>query len=695
MNRILLGLLAIVVCTQLTACLSSDNKPDTPIVSTPQYGKDRSGVNSVFLTWTPVTRATYYKISKDPTGSSVYTPICQGNDPAATFCVDTFSNLIDLASVRYKIFACNSGGCTVTEPVAVYSTIKTDAPAVSTKYAKNPNQVLLEWPSLPRAAYYTISKDPTGSSGYAPICQSDTPVATFCLDTFSNVSDLVNAIYKVSACNSGGCVESAPIKAFSTQSIAYLKSDATTKGDILGYSMAISGDGTTLAVGGPGEGSGSGAVHVFSRDSAGVWVQQALLQASNLGSGDQFGSSLAVSVDGNTIAVGAPKEDSSATGFNGNQSDESATDSGAVYVFTRTTNNNVSTWSQQAYLKASNTEAGDDFGYSLALSDSGNTLAVGADFEDSSAIGINGDQADNGTQNSGAVYVFTRNSTAWSQQAYLKASNTGAQDAFGYSLGLSGDGNILAVGAVGEDSNAIGVDSIQTDNSAPNSGAVYVFVRSGGIWSQQAYIKSSNTDTNDVFGSSIALSLDGNTLAVGAIQESSNATGVNGNQSDNSKQNSGAVYVFTRAATTWSQQAYLKASNADSFDGFGFSVSLSQDGSALAVGAPLEDSFATGVNGDQSDNQAVQSGAVYLFTRTSSNWIQKSYIKASNTGGYVDFSTNPATVGGAQFGYSAAISADGASLAVGALNEGSKAKGINGDQSDFSGAPRSGAAYVY
>ena len=458
---------------------------------------------------------------------------------------------------------------------------------------------------------------------------------------------------------------------------------------------ALSGDGTTLAVGGPGEDSGAGAVHIFTRDSAGVWVQQYLLQATNAGADDQFGFSLAVSVDGNTVAVGAPNEDSSSTGINGSESNETSTDSGAVYVFTRSTTNSGSTWSQQAYIKASNTETGDDFGYTLALSDSGNTLAVGAYFEDSSATGINGNQTDNSIQNSGAAYVFTRSSSTWSQQAYLKASNTGAQDAFGYSLGLSGDGNTLAVGAVGEDSNSTGVDGVQTDNSASDSGAAYMFVRSGVNWSQQAYIKASNTDANDVFASSIALSLDGNTLAVGAIKESSSATGVNGDDKNNDKEWSGAVYVFTRTATAWSQQAYLKSSNSDVRDSFGFSVSLSHDGNALAVGAPLEDSFTKGVNGDQSDNQAGQSGAVYLFTRTSSNWIQKSYIKASNTGGYVDFSTNPATGGGAQFGYSAAISADGASLAVGALNEGSKAKGINGDQSDFSGAPRSGAAYVY
>ena len=315
---------------------------------------------------------------------------------------------------------------------------------------------------------------------------------------------------------------------------------------------------------------------------------------------DLFGYS--VSLSGDTLAVGAVGEASNTTGVNGSQSDNSASWSGAVYIFTRS----GTTWSQQAYLKASNTGAGDRFGHSVSLS--GDTLAVGAPNEDSIGTGVNGDQSDSTlTIMSGAVYVFTRSGTTWSQQAYLKASNTGAGDSFGDSVSLLGD--TLAVGAGGENSNATGMNGNQSDYSASESGAVYVFTRNGTTWSQQAYLKASNTERGDSFGYSVSLS--GDTLAVGARGEASSATGVNGSQSYNSRTiESGAVYVFTRSGTTWSQQAYLKASNTGRDDRFGFSVSLS--GSRLAIGADREDSSATGINGDQKDDGATESGAVYV-----------------------------------------------------------------------------------
>ena len=265
------------------------------------------------------------------------------------------------------------------------------------------------------------------------------------------------------------------------------------------------------------------------------------------------------------------------------------------------------------YFKASNTNGDDFFGQSVSLSDDGSTLAVGASFEASSATGINGSQTDNTASGAGAVYVFTRSGTTWSQQAYLKASNTEGDDRFGITVSLSGDGNTLAVGAPSEDSNATGINGDQADNSKSSAGAVYVFTRSGTTWSQQAYIKASNTDGGDTFGSTISLSDDGNTLAVGASTEDSNATGINGDQADNSVPKAGAVYVFTRSGTTWSQQAYIKASNTDGGDTFGSTISLSDDGNTLAVGASTEDSNATGINGDQADNSVPKAGAVYLY----------------------------------------------------------------------------------
>jgi hypothetical protein len=201
-------------------------------------------------------------------------------------------------------------------------------------------------------------------------------------------------------------------------------------------------------------------------------------------------------------------------------------------------------WTQQAYLKASNAESGDSFGFSVALS--GETLAVGAYGEDSGTVGINpaGGQVDNSASASGAAYVFVRTGTTWTQQAYLKASNAQSGDSFGFSVALSGD--MLAVGAWGEDSDAIGVNPAggQSSNKAGIAGAVYVFVQTGTTWIQQTYLKASNTGTGDYFSTSVALSPD--TLAVGAYCEASSAIGVNpaGGQSDNSAFGAGAVYVF-------------------------------------------------------------------------------------------------------------------------------------------------------
>jgi cysteine-rich repeat protein len=334
------------------------------------------------------------------------------------------------------------------------------------------------------------------------------------------------------------------------------------------------------------------------------------------------------------------------------------------------------------YLKASNTEADDQFGVSVALSADGSTLAVGGFLEDGGATGIDGKQSDNSMLDAGAVYVFIRSGTTWIQQAYLKASNPGERDQFGRSVALSADGSTLAVGAFSEDSGATGIDGDPADNSAVNAGAVYVFTRSGTTWRQEAYVKASNTDANDDFGVSVALSADGSTLAVGANAEDSAATGIGGSQADNSAGNAGAVYVFTRSGTTWSQQAYVKASNTDAFDQFGQSVALSSDGSTLAVGAFLEDSAATGIGGDQVDNSLANAGAVYVFTRSGTTWSQEAYVKASNTGG------------GDAFGQSVALSADGSTLAVGALSEDSAATGIGGDQADNS-AGGAGAVYVF
>src|SRR6266700_973154 len=347
---------------------------------------------------------------------------------------------------------------------------------------------------------------------------------------------------------------------------------------------------------------------------------QAYVKASNTGAADEFGFAVALSIDGNTLVVGAPGEASA-----GAETDNSAPSAGAVYVYLRS----GTTWTQQAYIKASNPEAGDQFGASVALSDNGNTLAVGATGEDSALPGVTAGNvsevtAGNAAPGAGAVYIFTLSAGTWSQQAYVKASNTGADDQFGISVALSSDGSTLAVGATGEDSALTGVtpgivSEGTAGNAAPGAGAVYVFTRDlGGVWSQQAYVKASNTDADDQFGISVALNSDGNTLAVGTTGEDSALTGVRAGIVDettagNAAPGAGAVYVFTRVGTAWAQEAYIKASNTGVLDLFGLSVSLSSDGDILAVGAIGEDSSAMGIGGIEIDNSATNAGAVYVL----------------------------------------------------------------------------------
>jgi hypothetical protein len=432
--------------------------------------------------------------------------------------------------------------------------------------------------------------------------------------------------------------------------IGYIKASNAAEGDQHGYAIALSGDGNTLAVGAPMNSSlgagindsrsskaddsaySSGAVYVYVRDGN-SWRQQALIKASNAGANDQFGNAVALSADGNTLAVAAVFEDGSATGINGKQEDNSMEQSGAVYVFSR----KGTAWSQQAYVKASNTgerDDGDTFGYTIALSDDGNTLAVGAPSEDGGSSGLNGNQRDNSAIGAGAVYVFVRAASSWSQQAYMKPGLARPNQLFGYSVALSSNGDTLAAGAFDEDM---------------GRGAVFVFTRQGGAWSQQTRMQASNAERGDSLGAWVAISDDGNTVAAGALDEDSFLTGVNpGTQGANDQQtdtSAGAVYVFTRSGNTWSQQAFIKALNTDKEDWFGARVALSGDGNTLVGGAPNEDG---------NNESAGESGAAYVYTRTGSAWTPQVQLRGANTEQFDEF------------GSAVALSRDGRMMAIGA-----------------------------
>jgi hypothetical protein len=549
--------------------------------------------------------------------------VLDNNDGTFSYTPDANFNGSD--SFTYTLSDGNGGNATGTVIITIKPVDDIPVTAASANLDFDTKILRFNWIDVSDATHYKLMENPDGASGFTQV-GADIVQGTQIIEHVITLYQRINASYILQSCNITGCIDDTAIDVMSTLTSA------------IGY-----------------------------------------FKASNTGTGDNFGTAISLSDDGKTLVIGALLEDSNTTGIN-SAPNESAIDPGAVYVFT----NNANTWSQQAYIKASNTGAGDNFGSTVSLSSNGDTLAVGAINESSDATGIDGADNDNAIS-SGAAYVFTRDAgNTWSQQAYLKPRNTGTGDLFGISVSLSNDGNTLAVGAMKEDSDTTGINTIPNDNSqAIDSGAAYIFARNGTNWTQQAYIKASNTGRIDFFGVAIDLNADGNTLVVGAFGEASDATGIDGADNDNAI-SSGAAYVFTRnTGNTWSQQAYIKASNTDAADLFGRSVTLSANGDTLAIGATGEASNATGIDGTDNDN-ASNSGAVYVFTRGAGvTWSQQAYIKASNT---------EETDG---FGTAVSFSADGNLLAVGAIREDSNTIGMNTTPIDDSTADDTGAVYLF
>ncbi|MBX9768223.1 MAG: FG-GAP repeat protein, partial [Bdellovibrionales bacterium] len=481
---------------------------------------------------------------------------------------------------------------------------------------------------------------------------------------------------------------------------AYIKASNAGSGDAFGDNVIISGD--TVAVGAYNESSnqttisngptasndnsafGSGAVYVFKRSGT-TWGQEAYIKAANAQAGDQL-SERNIALDGDTLAVGAYREDSNQTTItNGTTAsgNNSATDSGAVYVYKRT----GTSWAQEAYIKAVNIEAGDTFGVTTAVY--GDTLAVGATGEASNQSTItNGATAsgNNSLSFSGAVYLYKRNGTSWTQEAYVKPTNVATAMGFGNKVALFGD--TLVVGEPNECSNQTTITNgtgASLDTTLTYPGAVFVYKRTGLNWAQEAYIKASNADTNDMLGTSVAI--DGDTIVAAAPNESSNQTTItNGATSsgNNTRSQSGAVYIYKRTGVNWAQEAYIKAANANSFDSFGGSVSISGD--TVVVGASGEDSNQTTItNGAtaSSNNSATYAGAAYVYKRTGSTWAQEAFIKAPNAKANDWFGTG--------------VSISGETIAVGTGAESSAQVTItNGPTaSNDTSAPGAGAVFIF
>ena len=571
------------------------------------------------------------------------------------------------------VAACGGGSDAAPRSTAIRVPTTTGATPAFTLTPPAIKSFRFNWNDAADETGYRLFEDPDGASGYSPIAELPANTTQYEHEVF--LPERVNARYRLQVCKNLDCVDAAELGVSGNlaQAIGYFKASDPADNDRFGYGLAFSANGQFLAVGAPNRNAsngGSGKVHVFSREGT-AWQQRALLKSPTPQPSDQFGSDLAWSTDGDTLAVGAPGTDAR---------------TGAVFVFTR----EGATWGSVARVEALNAGLNDQFGQRIALSGDGRTLAAGAENESGDASTINGPDNDN-KRSSGAAYVFTHAGGGWTQQAYIKAFNPDPFDFFGRALALSADGQTLAVGAPGESSASRGIGGDPDDNTVLNSGAVYVFSRSMDSWHQQAYVKASNTQLTAEFGGALALSADGRVMAVGSLGESGGATGIDGDQDNTAGNRSGAAYVFGREGTQWRQTSYIKASNAEADDLFGASVALSIDGGTLAVGALAEGSDARGLNGDQGSNESPRVGAVYVYRHAATGWRQEAYLKPSNT------------VRGHVSGFGAALAlsgrldgttTQGMALAVACPYASNTSSGIGGDQTDKSGSDV-GAVYLY
>ena len=318
-----------------------------------------------------------------------------------------------------------------------------------------------------------------------------------------------------------------------------------------GAAIALNEDATLAVIGatwGDNQGADSGTVYVYTR-SGDIWTQQQILTVSGLASGNLFGTGIAGNSDLSIVLIGAPRDS------------VKANSGGAVYVFTRS----GSVWSQQQKLYPSDESIADQFGWSVSCN-SDATVAI---------ISSNCDS--DGATYAGSVYVFTRVGAIWTQGQKFHAGDPGPSDYFGWNVAISGDGLIIMIG------------SVYDDDTVSGSGSVYIFTQINGVWTQQQKLHAPTPSTNGYFGAGVVLNYIGDVAYIGAIGDSTKAAAA------------GAVYIFTRSGNIWTQQTKFYASDAKANSGFGTGLALSRDGHYALVGSSLDDA------------KVANGGSVYAF----------------------------------------------------------------------------------
>ncbi|MBU2885649.1 FG-GAP repeat protein [Gilvimarinus agarilyticus] len=616
-----------------------------------------------------------------------------------------------LASTAVFLTAC--GGSSPQNGVS--NTSPPTTPLVET--ATSVKTLTLSWDETPNADFYRVYSNIDGSSGFEDISGSVT-TTSFDISLSAHLHNWPEATYMVEACNNYGCQGSSAISIQDQmlETIGYLKASDLLENSSFGFSLAMSDDASTIAVGAPNynrlgddgkEDRSVGKVYIY-RQSDSNWSLAGTIDnpTPNSGINELFGYAIALTQDGSKILISAPGENGGGRTVNAEDRSTKELDTGAAYLYAQ----NGEEWVEEAYFKASNADREDYFGIRLDMTPDGKKIVISSPYE-ASAANHNGDPEDNSIPLAGAVYMFENTNEGWAQTHYIKPS-TGSHperfcfdprpdnnvcyekspSRFGYGLAISDSGDVLAVGAPGDSSASEGINSSETDYRAKSSGAVHILNLVDDNWVHTQYIKSINNDIDDEFGLSLALSGNGKVLAIAAPYEDSNYQNLTTRSTIESlvfdptletEQDSGAVYLLQNTNEQWEYQAFIKAARPDENDLFGWHMSLNNSGNLLAIGSPRDDSEAVGISDGWDNSSAPAAGAVGVYRNDEAGeWAMINYIKASNT------DANDT------FGRSVALSSDGHLMAVSATGEDSRATTPQGNQGDDTGE-NAGAVYIY
>lgn len=334
-----------------------------------------------------------------------------------------------------------------------------------------------------------------------------------------------------------------------------------------GQAVAISSDGSRVAVGSPAENSARGSAYVFLR-TGNSWALEQKIANPAAGNSDQFGISVSFDSNATRVAIGA--NGSTVSGVSA---------CGSVYIFVRS----GTSWSQEQQISASDKASTDLFGYSAELDSDATRIVVGAYGSD--PAGVSG---------AGAAYIFVRAGSVWTQEQKLTATSPASSDSYGYDVDIDSTGTRCIVGSM-----------LMNPGGVNDSGAIEIWTRSGTVWTREQQISASDKAASDQFGYKISIDSSGSTIA--SCAASADVGGIT---------NAGAVYIFVRSGAVWSQQAKLGPSDPVSTLTFGYSACLDATGNMLVACSYSPASNAL--------------SAAYIFDRAGSTWTQRAKVNGSD-----------------------------------------------------------------